>query len=103
MIGFPKPVSRLLSKLVRQRKQRSLSAAVKRAVQERDDHTCRVCGKRSQSVHEMRPVSIGGEVALKNCIAVCGSGTTGCHGKLQRHELIPIGGSANGHLRFRER
>lgn len=103
MIGFPKPLSRLLEKVVRQRKTRSLSAAVKRAVKERDGGKCRVCGKPCQSVHEMRPVSIGGEVALKNCIAVCGSGTTGCHGKLQRHELIPIGGSANGHLRFRER
>lgn len=41
--------------------------------------------------------------SLENSIAVCGSGTTGCHGELQRNrirfeKLTPAG--AEGPLRF---
>lgn len=96
---FQKPKSALLAKAVATRRILSLSKAVKRAVMERDHRTCRVCGKRAESVHELRFRSLGGKVSLDNSIAVCGSGTTKCHGKLQRNKLIPIG-NPNGKLRF---
>lgn len=38
---------------------------------------------------------------MRNSIATCGSGTTGCHGKLQRNELLPSTMNANNKdLRF---
>lgn len=96
---FPKPRSHLLATARTLRLQRALSKSVKRAVMERDQHRCRVCGARATSVHELRFCSIGGQVALSNSIATCGSGTSRCHGQLQRNELIPIG-HPNGVLRF---
>jgi len=99
MIACPKPSSQLLTKSRQVRKAASLSKAVKRAVMERDQHRCRVCGHAAQSVHELRFRSLGGVVSLDNSIATCGSGTTKCHGKLQRHELIPVG-HPNGRMRF---
>lgn len=95
-----KPGARAL--VVKQQRTRIASThkAIKRAVQERDHHTCRVCGKPSQSVHEIHSRGAGGDVSLENSVAVCGSGTTGCHGKLQRYEITVIGRNANGKLRF---
>jgi 5-methylcytosine-specific restriction endonuclease McrA len=101
MTPQPKPGSRLLAKARASRRALSLSKAVKRAVMERDQRRCRVCGRRATSVHELRFRSLGGRVSLDNSIAVCGTGTTKCHGKLQRNQLIPIG-NASGRLRFVE-
>lgn len=42
------------------------------------------------SVHELVFKSLGGKVSLENSVTVCGSGTTGCHGYLQSHEIDPI-------------
>ena len=99
MVTFPKPSSKLLARARCARRALALSKVVKRAVMERDKKTCRVCGKRADSVHEMRFRSLGGTVSLGNSFAVCGTGTTRCHGKLQRNALIPVG-SLNGLLRF---
>ena len=102
-IGFPKPPSRLLEKHQQRTRIELKSKAAKRAVMERDQHRCRVCGKEAESVHELRFRSLGGKVSLENSIAVCGSGTTKCHGKLQRHRILVIGSNANGTLTFVER
>ena len=46
---------------------------------------CECClGRPGQSIK-----SVGGKVSVKNSMHVCGSGTTGCHGLLQTHQLIP--------------
>jgi hypothetical protein len=42
----------------------------------------------AESVHEIVPKSLGGKVSLENSIPVCGDGVRGCHGLLQRHEVI---------------
>lgn len=95
MIACPKPSSRLLTKARADRKAASLSKAVKRAVMERDDRTCRVCRKRAAHVHELHFRSLGGVVSLENSIAVC----VRCHTQLQANALIPIG-RATGRMRF---
>lgn len=43
--------------------------------------------RRAESMHEMKPESTGGIASELNSVPVCGSGTTGCHGHLQRHNI----------------
>lgn len=99
----PKPPSRVREKERAIVRKESLSKAVKRAVMERDQHRCRVCGKPAESVHERRFRSLGGKVSLENSFATCGDGTRGCHGKLQRNRILVMGSNANGELTFVER
>jgi hypothetical protein len=89
---------------------------VRRQVIARERGECRCCRefyrrlRAIQSMHEIVPRSIVdpatgqlGIRSLENSIGVCGSGTTGCHGALQRRaitceKLTPAG--AEGPLRF---
>ena len=73
----------------KQTRERRLSVAEVRAyVFAREKGVCRCCGcMAADSMHEIRPRSLGGLVCKENSIAVCGDGTRGCHGKLQRHEV----------------
>lgn len=55
--------------------------------------TCACClGRVGESMHECIPKSAFGNklkaVNVVNSIWVCGSGTTKCHGYLQRHEIL---------------
>jgi hypothetical protein len=61
------------------------------------DHAplCVCClGRRAQSMHEIRSAGAVGSrlkaVSLDNSVPVCGSGTTGCHGHLQKHQIIAV-------------
>lgn len=83
--------------------------AVRDQVFDRERGECRCCrefyGRRraAGSMHEIRPRSIGGEVSLENSIAVCGSGTSGCHGELQSYRIKVeklTDAGAQGALRF---
>jgi hypothetical protein len=55
--------------------------------------TCELCGKRrSESCHHAVPRGKGGDDVWENMVALCGSGTTGCHGEVEtsreaRHRL----------------
>jgi hypothetical protein len=55
---------------------------------------CACClGRGAQSMHEDKPRStFGGNVfkavTVENSIPVCGSGTTGCHGFLQKKQIV---------------
>jgi len=53
-------------------------------------------------MHEIKPRSLRGRVGKTNSIAVCGSGTTGCHGYLQAHRIDIVASStgAEGGLYF---
>lgn len=46
----------------------------------RDYWSCRRCGHPAESVDHRLPRSRGGDDSLFNLQALCGSGTTGCHG-----------------------
>ena len=63
-------------------------AVVRPQIFEESGGYCICCGLRfAQSMHEVKPKSKGGWVSVENSIPVCGSGTTGCHGMLQRNEI----------------
>lgn len=53
-------------------------------------------------MHELVFRSLGGKVSRTNSVAVCGSGTTGCHGHLQGHRIafVDWGMGAEGPLTF---
>ncbi|MGH8876942.1 MAG: HNH endonuclease [Stackebrandtia sp.] len=71
--------------------------ATERAVMERDSYSCVVCGWPVSgargyhwSVHHRQPRGMGGSTlphisAASNLVVVCGHGTFGCHGRIERH------------------
>jgi len=70
------------------KRERDAIAAIRRYVFEREKGICRCCGvQAAETMHEMRPRSLGGLISRENSIAVCGDGVRGCHGQLQRHEI----------------
>lgn len=95
-LAYPKPEARVKTK-ARQEKIRVTSVKdVRQYVFARERNLCRCCRIRpAESMHEIRPRSVGGKVSRKNSVALCGSGTTGCHGHAQGHR-ISIGGSILG-------
>lgn len=59
------------------------------AVHERSLLTCEACGrKRAESIHHRRKRSHGGLWAPANLLDVCGSGTTGCHGRIESEPIL---------------
>lgn len=63
----------------------------------RERGRCRCCRfRQGQSMHELRPRSLGGKVSKRNSVWVCGDGVRGCHGYLQRHEIVDTPDSALG-------
>lgn len=59
---------------------------VREAVLERSQGLCERCGKRAYlTIHHRLKRSHGGPDSLSNCVAVDGSGTTGCHGEIESH------------------
>ena len=87
-------------------KQRYTGAteATRNMVLERANYRCELCNKSfigvGMSIHHRKPRQMGGTKNPKinnasNLLAVCGSGTSGCHGKIEsnREEAYK-----NGHL-----
>ncbi len=98
----PRPIRRT----PKTKRQREAIAAIRAYVFERENGICRCCGAMAaETMHEMRPRSLGGLISRENSIAVCGDGVRGCHGKLQRHEITVRLGSkrkgAEGFLAFK--
>lgn len=77
---------------------RDAIAEIRRYVFERENGICRCCGSlAAETMHEIRPRSLGGLVSRENSIAVCGDGVRGCHGKLQRNEIkVRLGSKRQG-------
>jgi hypothetical protein len=87
-LAHPKGRTRKQVKAKAKRTRAAHVAAVRAYVFAREQLVCRCCGIRAaESMHEIRPRSLGGKVSRENSIAVCGSGTTMCHGYLQSHEV----------------
>lgn len=83
-----KPEPREKTKAREDRKESDRVHKVHDYVFGRERHLCRICRLRNaESMHELRFKSLGGKVSRANSIAACGSGTTGCHGFAQRHEI----------------
>lgn len=71
-------------------------------VWERDASACFVCkrtlirGSADHSVHHRRPRGMGGTKdpvanTPANLLLLCGSGTTGCHGRVESHRVWALG------------
>lgn len=48
---------------------------------------CVLCGDPAQSLHHVIPKSASGDDVEANLVALCGSGTTGCHGRIENQDL----------------
>lgn len=81
-------------------------AVVRRAFFDRDGERCFVCRKTLRweergigwSMHHRKPRGMGGTsdprvASIANALTVCGSGTTGCHGLIERdrEEALRLG------------
>lgn len=47
---------------------------------------CAICDGNWDSLHHVYPRGQGGDDTAVNLIALCGSGTTGCHGRVEAHD-----------------
>lgn len=78
-------------------------AVVRKAFFERDGERCFVCRKPLQwaergvgwSMHHRKPRGMGGTAdarvaSIANALTVCGSGTTGCHGHIERNREVSL-------------
>lgn len=82
----PEPRKRVKARKVRQHRTRVHEIRDYVFMRERD--ICRCCRVRAaHSMHELQFRSVGGKVSKANSVAVCGSGTTLCHGFLQQHDI----------------
>lgn len=76
---------------------------VRHAFYEREQEACFVCrrGLRWEgrgiewSAHHRKPKGAGGTsdhriASIANCLIVCGSGTTGCHGRIERNREVAL-------------
>jgi len=101
-IGKGEPRTRTKGRKKRQRRQTTTD--VRTYVFARERNICRCCRFRpADSMHELRPRSVGGKVSRRNSIAVCGDGVRGCHGLLQRKAItfgwaVEIGAEGNLHF-----
>lgn len=48
--------------------------------------SCAICGQEAATAHHILKRSQGGDDSLSNLVALCGSGTTGCHGKIENND-----------------
>lgn len=102
--GIPKPEPRKRTKRRAKREKADRITEMRLYVFARERNLCRCCRLRpAESMHEIRPRSLGGKVSKTNSIALCGSGTTGCHGFCQTHQIavfcLSVG--AEGDVLFR--
>lgn len=56
--------------------------------------SCHICGRMATNVHHCPPKSKGkfilhGHILRPSLFALCGSGTTGCHGKIHQRLIVP--------------
>lgn len=89
--AFPKPEPRVRTKARADRKAAGTTKDVRGYVFARERDLCRCCRIRpAQSMHEIKPRSLGGKVSRKNSIATCGElvGTEECcHTYLQTRQI----------------
>jgi hypothetical protein len=91
----------------RRAERKAKNEAVRPVVFSRAHGFCECCKRRrAETMHEDRPKSLFGNrsdaISEDNSYAVCGSGTTGCHGYLQRHEIV-VTTDRNGEKAFTAR
>lgn len=89
-VPCPKPIrgTRKRLKARRKRLERKETGTVRDYVFGRERNVCRVTRfLPAESMHELKPRSVGGKRSKRNSVAVYGDGVRGIHGLLQRHEI----------------
>lgn len=87
----PKPEKGYYKRLKagRKRERSKVVKQVRPKIFDRAGNVCECCRIRpAESMSEYKPRSVGGKISEDNSDALCGSGTTGCHGHVQRHNII---------------
>ena len=92
-IPKPAPRERKTPKAIRVKakpaEERDRVAQIRDYVRARERNRCRCCRSRvGQSMHELKARSLRGRVSKTNSVWVCGDGVAGCHGMLQRKEIL---------------
>lgn len=83
-----KPEPRKRTKGRKLRAKQTVTREVRPYVFARERDICRVTRfLPAESMHELRPKSLGGRVSRRNSVAVEGDGVRGVHGFLQRREI----------------
>jgi hypothetical protein len=86
--AIPKPEPRKRTKGRKLRAKQKNTREVRPYVFARERNLCRVTRfLPAESMHELRPKSLGGRVSRRNSVAVEGDGVRGVHGFLQRREI----------------
>lgn len=57
-------------------------------VMERSQGRCELCGRQGLGVHHRLKRSAGGTWSPANLLRLCGSGTTGCHGRVEAEPVL---------------
>lgn len=92
-----KPEPRKKTKARAKRRQATYVDEVRVYVFGRERNICRCCRFReAHSMHEIRFRSLGGKISKSNSIAVCGTGTTLCHGLLQQGQIQVMAPAEHG-------
>lgn len=70
-----------------------IPARMREVVHLRDQKQCQACGEKSDSIQHRIGRGVGGQNVYSNLVDLCGSGTTGCHGKCEaRDEQMHVKG-----------
>lgn len=94
-IACPKPPKRerktptRIRRTAKPKGERDRIAKVRAYIIARERNVCRCCRFRvGQSMHELLPRSRGGKISRTNSVWLCGDGVAGCHGLIQRYEIL---------------
>lgn len=93
----PRPRPRVLDKRDDKREIAATEQRVRHAVQVRDEHACRCCGrKESLHLHHLTYRSRGGKWTTENIVLLC----VFCHALLHARQLWILGKNADKRLTF---
>lgn len=67
-------------------KRKKASPKQWRRLREKRALRCTICGALPTSLHHIVPRSLGGDDVDENLVALCGDGTTGCHGLVEARD-----------------
>lgn len=96
MISFPKPRPRFFDKRDEQREAERQKRSAYAAVDARDQHRCRCCGRKATHKHHIQFRSRGGSDLSSNLLSLC----QGCHALIHARQLWIIGSNADKRLQF---
>ena len=99
MPSFWKEPRRAIDKVAKKRQAKRDDKRDRDEVRQRDRYRCRLCGRRTSTVHEDKRRGAGGTVSLKNSLLLCDAYEGGlCHPLTGTRWITPV--MANGAEEF---